>query len=51
MQKFSPRNDIDIQIIHNNENNDSIKVSHTYNQNQINWFKAGSSLNLISNAL
>ena len=49
MHHFSPDNDLDVEIIHNNGHCNSIKVSHTYNANQINWFKAGSSLNLISN--
>jgi aconitate hydratase len=26
---------------------DKIKLNHTYNQQQIEWFKAGSALNLI----
>jgi aconitate hydratase len=32
---------------HNDRTKDEIKVNHTYNQQQIEWFKAGSALNLI----
>ena len=40
--------DIEIKINHIDNSSDIILANHTYNQNQINWFKAGSSLNLIS---
>ena len=36
--------------IHKDKSIDTIQLSHTYNQKQIEWFKAGSSLNLISKA-
>ena len=35
-------------IVRNNDVIDTIELSHTYNKNQIDWFKAGSSLNLIA---
>ena len=48
LDSFDINNDIEINIKHNDNTLHTIFASHTYNQNQINWFKAGSSLNLIS---
>ena len=48
LEHFSPNKNLEIKIIHSNNNVDLIEVSHTYNINQIDWFKAGSSLNLIA---
>jgi len=48
LNKFSPNENLKIKVIHSNKNIDLIEVSHTYNSNQIDWFRAGSSLNLIS---
>jgi aconitate hydratase len=33
---------------HGDDSVDEIMVNHTFNENQIEWFKAGSALNLIS---
>ena len=49
LSSFSPGNDLGVKIIHADDSCNLIKVCHTYNENQINWFKAGSSLNKISN--
>jgi aconitate hydratase len=32
---------------HSNGTNENITVNHTYNQQQIEWFKAGAALNII----
>ena len=48
LSNFSPNESLKIKIIHTDGSNDLIKVLHTYNSNQIEWFKAGSSLNLIA---
>ena len=48
LNEFSPNNDINVMIVHLDGTSDSIVVEHTYNNNQIKWFKAGSSLNLIA---
>jgi aconitate hydratase len=32
---------------HTDGNEDTIKVNHSYNDTQIEWFRAGSALNLI----
>ena len=36
-----------VRINHNDGTAELIKVNHTYNAQQIEWFKAGSALNLI----
>ena len=48
LNAFDINSDIEIEIMHRDNTSHTIFASHTYNQNQINWFKAGSSLNLIS---
>jgi aconitate hydratase len=44
---FSPGKPLTLRIIHEDGSSDSILCNHTYSQTQINWFKAGSALNLI----
>ncbi len=44
---FAPGKSLSIEIVHANGTKDVIVVNHTYNQQQIDWFKAGSALNLI----
>ena len=39
---------LELQLLHKDGNRDMIEVCHSYNENQIDWFKAGSALNLIS---
>ena len=51
LQSFSPGQDLECELIHFNDKKETIKLKHTYNQNQIEWFKAGSALNLIANNL
>ncbi len=45
--EFAPGKQLTLEIIHENGNQDVIKLNHTYNANQIKWFKEGSALNLI----
>lgn len=45
--KFSEGKQIKIVLHHKDGTDDTIFANHTYNQNQIEWFKAGSALNLI----
>ena len=46
--EFAPGKPLSIQIMHKDGTSDVIVVNHTYNDQQIEWFKAGSALNLIS---
>ena len=48
LSDFSPGCNLKIQINHIDGTHDIIQVCHTYNSSQINWFYAGSSLNLIA---
>ena len=43
---FQPGKPLKLVIKHNDETQDEIMLNHTYNQTQIEWFKAGSALNL-----
>ena len=44
---FAPGKPLTIVVKHTDGSQDEIKANHTYNKNQIEWFKAGSALNLI----
>lgn len=44
---FSPGVPLTIVLHHIDGSSDTFKVNHTYNEAQIEWFKAGSALNLI----
>lgn len=48
LTSFSPDKPLTLAIRHKNGSVDTIKVNHTYNANQIGWFKAGSALNLLA---
>ena len=48
LNSFSPNKNLEIQINHIDGSHEFIEVCHTYNSNQIDWFYAGSSLNLIA---
>jgi aconitate hydratase len=47
LTEFAPGKQLTIVLNHKDGSCDKIKVNHTYNQQQIEWFKAGSALNLI----
>ena len=47
LESFSPEKQITIEIVHSNGTKDIIKADHTYNTQQIEWYKEGSALNLI----
>jgi aconitate hydratase len=47
LESFTPGRPLKIVLHHNDRTKDEITVNHTYNQQQIEWFKAGSALNLI----
>ncbi len=44
---FAPGKQLKVVLHHINGSSQEIIVNHTYNSNQIEWFKAGSALNLI----
>ena len=47
LDQFSPDKPLTLKLRHADGSEESIVVNHTYNKNQIEWFKAGSALNLI----
>lgn len=47
LKSFSPGEPLIITLHHSDGSSESFPVNHTYNENQIAWFKAGSALNLI----
>ncbi len=47
LQEFAPGKPLTVVIHHKDGTQDTITVNHSYNENQIEWFKAGSALNLI----
>ena len=47
LSEFSAGKQITIEVVHADGSKDVILANHTYNDAQIEWFKAGSALNLI----
>lgn len=47
LDSFAPGKSLTLEIIHANGTTENISLNHTYNDSQIEWFKAGSALNLI----
>ncbi|MDR2122292.1 MAG: aconitate hydratase [Flavobacteriaceae bacterium] len=47
LDRFAPGKPITLEVVHSDGSKDTIVTNHTYNQGQIEWFKAGSALNLI----
>ena len=45
--EFAPGKPLTVELVHTDGTKDMIKLNHTYNDQQIGWFKAGSALNLI----
>ena len=47
LKDFYPNKSITIEIIHSDNTKNIIKTNHSYNKQQIEWYKEGSALNLI----
>ncbi|WP_304516928.1 aconitate hydratase [Cecembia rubra] len=47
LTEFAPGKPLTVVLNHADGTKDEISVNHTYNEGQIEWFKAGSALNLI----
>ncbi|GGH76037.1 aconitate hydratase [Phaeocystidibacter marisrubri] len=47
LESFAPGVQLTLEIVHADGSKDDVKLNHTYNEQQIGWFKAGSALNLI----
>ena len=47
LKDFAPGRQLTIEVVHTDGSKDLIKANHSYNAQQIEWFKEGSALNLI----
>ena len=47
LNEFAPGKPLTLEVVHADGSKDTIKVNHTYNQGQIDWYNEGSALNLI----
>jgi aconitate hydratase len=47
LTEFAPGKQLQLVLQHNDGTHDIIKVNHSYNEQQIEWFKAGGALNII----
>ena len=47
LESFAPGKQLTLRLDHKDGKSEEIKLNHTYNQQQVDWFKAGSALNLI----
>ncbi len=50
LNQFAPGKSLTLEVVHADGTKDTIVTNHTYNQGQIEWFRAGSALNLIAAA-
>jgi aconitate hydratase len=51
LTSFTPGTQLTLALHHADGTLEQIKVNHTYNENQIEWFKAGGALNIIRREL
>ncbi len=47
LDQFAPGKQLTLEVVHEDGSKDLIKLNHTYNRNQIEWYQEGSALNLI----
>lgn len=47
LENFAPDKQLTLELVHADGSKEEIKLNHTYNAQQIGWFKEGSALNLI----
>ncbi|MBP7172648.1 MAG: aconitate hydratase [Cloacibacterium sp.] len=47
LESFAPEKPLTLELVHADGSKENIMANHTYNAGQIEWFKAGSALNLI----
>jgi aconitate hydratase len=47
LTSFAPGTPLTLVLTHKDGSSDAIAANHTYNQQQIEWFKAGGALNII----
>jgi aconitate hydratase len=47
LTSFAPNKALELLLTHKDGSKETIMVNHTYNEQQIEWFKAGGALNII----
>ncbi len=47
LEDFAPGKPLTIEVVHSDGSIDVVTTKHTYNEQQISWFRAGSALNMI----
>lgn len=47
LTSFAPGKNLHLEVVHRDGKKDSIELKHSFNSEQIKWFKAGSALNLM----
>lgn len=47
LKDFAPGKQLTLEFVHKDGSKDIVKANHTYNDQQIKWYRAGSALNLI----
>lgn len=47
LAEFAPGKQLTLEVVHADGSTDTVMLNHTYNDQQIEWFKYGSALNLI----
>jgi aconitate hydratase len=47
LNQFAPGKPLTLEIVHADGSKENVQLNHTYNAQQIDWFRAGSALNLI----
>ncbi|MPC14851.1 Aconitate hydratase, mitochondrial [Portunus trituberculatus] len=47
IENFAPGKPLECRITHSDGSTETIELKHTFNEQQINWFKAGSALNFM----
>jgi len=48
LEQFAPDKPLTLQLKHSDGSTEDILLNHTFSENQIAWFRAGSALNLIA---
>ena len=50
LKDFAPDKQLTLELVHADGSKEQIKLNHTYNEQQIGWFREGSALNMIKKA-
>lgn len=51
LTSFRPGQPLHLMLNHSDGSHDEIQVNHTYNETQIDWFRAGAALNMIRQSI